>query len=316
MALEPREKKLAAVVAALGLVTVAWLGRQSFDEAMQLRRGQIESLTKEVQKKRLFIARAGLDNERLATWEEKSLPRDAELARSLYQNWLVGTVDRAQLTQVNVEPGRSTQLRGIYTKLPFTLRARGTLAQVAAWLATFYRADHLHQLRDVSLQPALDGGGVQLTAGIEALAVDDATRADTLNTTTGSKLDEARGTELAQAIVARNVFAPYVPPPPAVPPKIAVEAIPPAPPAFDPAKFTFLTSIIFVDFKPQAWLNVRPTNQLLKLSVGDAVEVGQFSGKLVRIGDQEIEIDSAGKRRIVSLGKSLGQAVELPAAPL
>lgn len=318
MALQPREKKLAAIVAVLGVVVVVWLGLQSFRGAVDLRQGQIDALERDVQKKQLLMARARAESSRLAAWEVRSLPRNTVSAVSLYQSWLVGIVDRAQLTQWNIEPGRATKVPGAYMKLPFSLRARGTLAQTVAWLASFYRADHLHQLRDLSLQPTADGSGIQITANIEALAMDDATRADELSTSPGVRVDEARGKELAAAITARNVFAPYVPPPPPPPPPTAVVEAPPAPPppAFDPSKFTFLTSIIFVQAQPQAWLYVRPTNQLLKLNVGDAVAVGGFTGKLVRIGDQEIEIESAGKRRVVGLGKSLGQAVELPAAPL
>ncbi len=116
------------------------------------------------------------------------------------------------------------------------------------------------------------------------------------------------------AIVERNLFAAYVPPPPPPRPRETTVAAPPPPPAFDPAKYTYLTSIIEVDSRPQAWLNVRPTKQTLRLFVGDGITVGKFSGKLVRIADKEIEIESDGKRRVVALGKSLDQAVELPAA--
>lgn len=317
MALQPREKQLAIAVGALVTLLVVWYGVTGYFDAVALRQGQIDALTAEVGKKQVLARRARVADERLARWAERSLPRNPDAAASAYQSWLTDIAETAGLTQAHIEPGRSTKLVGLGVKLPFSFRARGTLAQTAAWLAAFYRADHLQQLRDLTLQPSPDGSGIQITAGIEALAMESAPRTDTLGTATGARLDEARGTELVAAIVKRNLFAPYVPPPPPPPPPTAVVEAPPPPPpppAFDAAKFTFLTSIVFVQSQPEAWFDVRPTNQLLKLKQGDAVEVGQFKGKLVRIGDREIEIESEGKRRVVALGKPLGLAVELPAA--
>jgi len=319
VALQPREKKLAIAVGVLAALFVVWYGWSSYTEAVTLREGQITALSSEVRRKQNLVAHGRTADQRLNAWAERSLPNNPDAAASAYQSWLIGIADDAALTQTHVEPGRTTKLPGLYVKLPFSFRAKGTLAQASTWLAAFYRADHLHQLRDLSLLPSADGSSVTLTAGIEALAMDSAPRVDTLNTATGARLDEARGAELAAAITKRNLFAPYVPPPaPPPPPTTVVETPapppPPPPPAFDPAKFTVLTSIVFVKSEPEAWLDVRPTNQLLKLKIGDAITVGQFKGKLVRIGDREIEIDKDGKRQLVSLGKALDQAVELPAA--
>lgn len=320
MALQPREKKLAITVGALLALVIVWYGWSTYADAVKLREGQIGALSTEVRRKQTLITLGRIDADRLAEWADRSLPSNPDAAASAYQSWLIGIAETAGLTEVHIAPSRTTQVPGLYVRLPFSFRARGTLAQTAAWLAAFYRADHLHQLRDLSLQPSADGSGLTLTAGIEALAMESAPRVDTLATTSGVRLDEARAAELAAAITKRNLFAPYVPPPPPPPPPTAVVETtpppppPPPPPAFDPAKFTILTSIVFVKSEPQAWLDVRPNNQLLKLKVGDAVSVGQFRGTLVRIGDREIEVDSDGKKQIVALGKALGHAVELPSA--
>lgn len=320
MALQPREKKLAIAVGALLALVVVWYGWSTYSDAVRLREGQISALSSEVRRKQTLINLGHVDNQRLAEWAERSLPSNPDAAASAYQSWVIEIAENAGLTQSHIAPARVTKLPGLYVKLPFSFQAKGTLAATSAWLAAFYRADHLHQLRDLSLQPSPDGSSLTLTAGIEALVMDDAPRIDTLGTASGARLNEARGAELAAAITKRNLFAPYVPPPPPPPPPTTVVEAPPAPPpppppppSFDPAKFTILTSIVFVQAEPQAWLDVRPTNQLLKLKVGDPVTVGQFKGKLVRIGDREIEVETDGKRQLVSLGKALGQAVELPA---
>jgi hypothetical protein len=304
MALQPREKRLAVIVAVLAVLMVGWMMFGGVRTAFENRRKTIGALELDVRKKQLQVGRAAQTVDRFKEWERRSLPRDRDIARSRYQSWLVASLDGARLGKVQVEPGRMTPVRDVFVKLPYSVRAEGTLEQTARWLADFYRADHLHAVRDLSLQPSRDGRTLQIMALVEAIVLPDTPRKDQLVETTGSRLSEADADAAVKAIVARNFFAAYVPPPPPRPPERVVEA-PPPPPKFDESKHTVLTSIIFVDAAPQAWLNVRPTQQLLKLREGDSIEVGAFKGKLVRIGEREIEIDREGKHVVVALGTAL-----------
>jgi hypothetical protein len=316
MAMQPREKRLAIAVGCLGLVLLVWLVFGSVAEAFRIRQTQLDALTTEVQKKQFRMAEMGLVLDRYADWEHRSLPRDRELARSLYQNWLVATLADAKLENVQVDPGRTVQLRDVYLKLPFTVRAQGSTAEIVRWLASFYQADHLQQIREFALQPIGKAGDLQMTATIEALSLPEADRKDKLTESSGMRLDEERAKTAQQTIVDRNLFAPYVPPPPPKPPIVVKTTPPPPKPKFDEAKYTFLTSVVSIDGEPQAWLTVRPTKQLLKLRTGDDVKVGLFDGKLVRIGPTEIEIEQDGKRRKVTLGKSLGEATDVAVGDL
>jgi hypothetical protein len=307
MALQPREKRLAVIVAVLAALMACWLIVGGVRTAFENRRKQIAALSADIQKKQLQVRRAAGAVERFKEWERRSLPRDREIARSKYQSRLVAALDGAKLGKVQVEPGRMTPVRDVFVKLPFAIRAEGTLEQTMRWLAEFYRADHLHAVRDLSLQPSRDGRTVQVAALVEAIVLPDTERRDELVESTGSRLSQAEADAAIKTIVERNFFAAYVPPPPPRPPERVVEA-PPPPPKFDASKHTFLTSIIFVDAVPEAWLSVRPTNQLLKLREGEGIEVGPFKGTLVRIGEREIEIDREGKRVVVALGTALTPA--------
>ncbi|MGC3967662.1 MAG: hypothetical protein QM775_09905 [Pirellulales bacterium] len=303
---------MATAVGALAVLAVLVLGVQGYRGAVSLRQTQLNAARDELNKKQLSVIQAAAANLKLSDWEQQSLPRNREVARSLYQNWLVAELNKARLSQVTVDAGRGTQLRDVFTKQPFTVRARGRLESVSRFLTAFYKADHLQQIRDLALQPLADGSELQVTMTIEALVLNDAARLNALHDGVNPTWNQQSSDAAVKTIVERNLFAAYVPPPPPPPPPRESSPPPPPPPAFDPAKFTFLTSIISVDDQPQAWLNVRPTNQLLRLFEGDSISVGRFEGKLVRIGDREIEIEAAGKRRVVAIGKSLEQGVELP----
>jgi hypothetical protein len=317
MALNAREKRLAAVVGVLGVAMLLWLVVGRVAEAFRTRQSQLDALTREVQQKQFRMAAMGLTLERYADWESRALPRDRELARSLYQNWLVKTLADAKLDNVQVDPGRPLELRDVYLKLPFTVRAQGSTTEIVGWLASFYKADHLQQLRELSLQPIGKAGDLQLTATIEALSLPEANRTDKLTELAGGRLSADSAKTATKTIVDRNLFAAYVPPPPPKPPAPVVKTTPPPPkPKFDEAKYTFLTSVVAADDALEAGLTVRPTKQLLKLRTGDDIQVGQFAGTLVRIGAKEIEVEQDGKRRVIALGKSLGETADVAVGDL
>lgn len=99
------------------------------------------------------------------------------------------------------------------------------------------------------------------------------------------------------------------------PPRPAPVATAPPPPKFDTAKFTFLTGVIGTDVEgeSEAWLQVRTTGQMLKLRAGADFDVGSLQGKIVHIGEQEIEIETAdGKRLVVYVGENLRDALPAP----
>ena len=71
------------------------------------------------------------------------------------------------------------------------------------------------------------------------------------------------------------------------PPKVTPRAVPAV---FDLAKYTFLTAVVAVNGKPQAWFHNRPQGKLYKLFKGDEFEIGAFRGKIELIQDRTVEI--------------------------
>lgn len=82
----------------------------------------------------------------------------------------------------------------------------------------------------------------------------------------------------------------------------------PGPPAFDSAKYTFVTGIVEVNDRPQVWLTDRTAGQLIKRFEGETIEIGPFKGTIVRIHERKVEIDSEGTRFTVQYGQSIGDA--------
>ncbi len=85
----------------------------------------------------------------------------------------------------------------------------------------------------------------------------------------------------------------------------------PPPPGFDVARFTFLTAVVMVNGRPEAWLYNRPEGRMLKLHTGDTLEVGSFRGKVGRIEAESMEIHTGQQIVRIGLGSHLRAGVKV-----
>jgi len=292
--MQKREKILAGVV---GIALAAFGGKALFDRMLQsplqARHDKIERLEKEIAKKEQILSRARDATRQLETWEAQSLPADAARARSAYQNWLLELVAGAELSRPHVDSGEIVSKPGVYEKIPFTVRGRGTLEQLTRFLHSFYSADHLHQIQRLGITPIPNTNELELSLAIEALVLPGATRQEQLSKNPAKRLvGPAR--EDYEPILARNLFGDG------------------GSSAFDAADFAFLTAILDSNGLPEAWLTLRTTGEVLKLRQGDSFEVGQFRGNVAEILDQDIVVNSDDERWLITLGENLSQATALP----
>ncbi len=148
MKLKKREKVMlvvvAGVIAAAGLTLFFMTGDSRSDEALLKEQ---ENLKVELDKKQREKRQAEDDDRRLADWKKRSLPSNASIARSLYQDWLRVLCDRAGLHGWSVHSEETESHLKIYTRIPFSIHAGATLPEILNFLYGFYSAGHLHQIR-------------------------------------------------------------------------------------------------------------------------------------------------------------------------
>lgn len=82
----------------------------------------------------------------------------------------------------------------------------------------------------------------------------------------------------------------------------------PKPPAFDTAKFAFVTAIIQEGDVGQVWINERSTGKSQKLKIGDDVKFGSVTGKVSRIDPTGVEVESGGSKFFAKVGQNLAAA--------
>jgi hypothetical protein len=285
------------LIAALAMLLVAYAGDwmwTAVTEPLRSLRQKRQSLEKELDKRTTELAQARKAAKMLAVWEKQSLPSDPQIARSVYQAWLLQLVGRVGLANPAVDSTQPSEKNGYYS-MTFSLQARGPLEKWTRFLYDFYRAGHLHQIRSMSITPLGKEEQLDIVLAIEALILPDADRSDRLSEEVSDQLAFSRLSDY-QPIVLRNLFS------------ITAKA--------DPMDQTYLTAIHYVNAVPEAWFTLRgesdPDRAVVKLRLTQNMVVGQFSGKVVEIADDGVVFQSGGERWLLGLGENLGQAFALP----
>lgn len=289
-------KRKILLFVALGAFLVFYAGEWLLDTVLRGPLEQRQALTRRLEKKiedsKKELSKARTAGKRLDEWQKVSLPSDPQVARSLYQAWLLELVNHVGLADPNVNSSEPANRKGQFYVLAFSIRGRGSIDTMTRFLFEFYRAGHLHQIRSLNITPLQKTDELDLAISIEALALPGSDRKDSLSKETSDRLVSDR-IDNYRSIVDRNFFA--------------------VGGGIDPIDQTFLTSVVTVDGKPaEAWFSFRSTDELEKLNVGDHLKVGQFSGRIVEINGSDVILQSEGQRWLLTIGESLTDAFALP----
>lgn len=327
MALQKREKILAALVGALSLALVAWIGAGPMGPSKDELRRSYEKLSQEVAEKQKRVDSIQRKTaKRLAEWNRRSLPSNPEIARSLYGSWLGKILKEAGLSEIQLEPGDTRNQARIYTSISMVVRAQGTLDQLTTFLHRFYSAGHLHRIRRLELKRFENGKKFEFILTVEGLALATADRRDRLTDVTltlGNLQDYQnilvrRLMESNRYVDGLGIFTPYSPPPP---PTVVREErkseppppppTPPPPPAFDHAKYAFLTAVTEVAGKPQVWVHARTKGETYFLHEGDSIHIGTIQATVYQIDlpTRSVQILVNGRTYLVRHGQTLYEAV-------
>jgi len=286
-----------------------WLVKNLLQGPIERAGQRTERLREEIKEREDGLARARKAAKQLAVWRTQSLPSNTEVARSLYQAWLVELVDYVKLGNPSVNSGEPVSRRGLYQTIGFSVRGRGTLQQLTELLFVFYRTDLLHQVRSLSIIPLANSDQLDLSISIETLVLPDvepeapkgateeerqATIFEDFRQRAGRDSDRLASVALTDyaPIVRRNLFG------------IGGEP--------DPTDHTYLTAVSSVDGEPLAWFTVRTSGEILKLRKGGSFEIGQLNGTIAEIEGSDVIIEADGERWLLTLGESLTDASALP----
>ena len=294
---------------ALGLVAVVFFGdmgyRKLYEQPAADRERSKEQLEKRLDSAKLELAEAKLASRQLEELELKSLPWDAEMARSRYQAWLLQLTTDAKLLNTSVDSGDPVSITRtdrktkrsveMYKKFTFSVRGRGDLGQVTRFLYDFYRGGHLHKIRSMSLNPIGAGQQIDLSVSIEALALPDADREAELTTLVSEDLAQTNVRDY-QFISRRNFFGQGG--------------------AASAWKDIELTAVTFdVHGVGEAWFKVGAERETRILPVGQVLAMPSFDLRVVKLDEVEAIVDVDGQLLRMAIGQSLADATPVTDLP-
>lgn len=311
-----REKNLAMAVGAILVfwgVGAAW---DSYREALDRRRAAVDSARSSLESARLeerYARRAALRE--LPAYQTRSLPANPEEAQQAYRSWLVDELEAAGLEFDDLVLSEKRP-RDYSTTLGYSVKAEGDLEAVTRFLYGFYETPLLQKLTSVKLAPR-EGGRVQLTFTVQTLALAGADLSSGVPEGDSGRPSLRSADAYVASLAGRDFFRPYVPPPPPRPPRPprrVVERPPPPPlPKFDDAAHAYVTGIVQSGDSLQAWVTVRTTGEVLRLSAGDDFQIGLLDGSIESVTSRALVVRTDEGRFATPLGSHLRDGVPVGA---
>ncbi len=296
-----REKTL---IGAVAVAVVAWGGSKaatSYRETLERNTSQKTEAEQALNEAKVSVRRGEHARRQLNEWADRSLPRDRDIAESLYEDWLRAQITGAglELTQLSdrTAAGRNAQ----YSELSFEYRGSGTLEQLADFLFRFYSAPHLHRISAATITGADAGKKLNLSMAVNALVLPNATRADKLAEGEPRKL---AGTldEYRKRLTSRNLFVAYTPKATDKGDGVAAK--------------NRVSGFTYESDGWVMWVQNEDSKEIKRVAKGDDVDYGKVKGKVVEVSGRNAVIETADGRKEIRIGQKFSEAmpVEAPAA--
>jgi len=211
-AMSKREKTLAAAVGLLLLLAGGYYLFGRIEAGLRKRRGEVAKAEAEIGRMKMVVKQGERAQERIEAYQGRSLPPNRELARSLYQSWLLEQVEKVEFDMPDVK-AVSTRRHRSYDCLTFSIKGKGNLRQLVQFLYQFYTADYLHRIWRLRIDPIKETRDFDLTFTIEALILPGAKPRDSLGDSKSNRLAWKELSDYTDVILTRNLFSPANKPP-------------------------------------------------------------------------------------------------------
>ncbi len=298
-----REKILSAAVAAMVALWGLSQGWGKYQAALSKNLRQQQTIAQELSEARTATARGRRAQQKLRQWQRQSLPTDADIAKSLYQDWLQQQLTAAGLKVKELSTRSPRSGSASYQQFSFVVSATGTLEQFTNFLYEFYQAKHLHRISHTELLPSEDRKSLKtISLTIDALSLAEGSRKDQLAKGSSEAIGQPLE-KLRDSIVGRNLFATYEPPQE----KNSTESA-----DSDAAQAKF-SGFNYGEGGWQMTVRMEKSGKVYYFREGDKIKIGSFRGTLKKLdGDRRRAVISTSSGSVqFQLGQTLAEAQPL-----
>ena len=206
--LSPRDRVLGLAGGGLAVLVLLFFAWSWYSGQIASRETRLATLNTEILKKERKVLLGKKAVKQLHEFRARSLPSDADVARSVYQKWLLALAGDSQLTDLNVAAGSTRPVQGVGHVLTFNVKGEATLPQVVTFLEGLERNHYLHRISRLSLKPLPNSKILDVSLTLEAMTIEKADATTTMPVVTEQRLTRATVAEYLTAICNRNLFGP------------------------------------------------------------------------------------------------------------
>jgi hypothetical protein len=153
----------------MAVMIVGYFSYESLSSSLDARSCGVSDAESQLESKAKKLSQAKRAVKRLKEYQAKSLPSDGELARSLYQNWLLERLEKAGFRDVKLGVLGARSRVDAFQLHTFNVGCRGNLKQLTVFLHELYSVDRLQRVRRLSLKPIPDTKDLDVGFTVEAL---------------------------------------------------------------------------------------------------------------------------------------------------
>lgn len=206
-----RERFLAIAVGGLMLAIGLQWAFTKHRTAVKQRTNLITNLEQQKQRLQEELLQGAYADRQMGEYVIRSLPSDAERAKSDYQKWLLDLVQTHGIANAVVDPTTSIPMGDLYERYGFSLTGKASLPQVTSLLHDFYAKDYLHRVMKISVTPSRTGD-LTLKMDVDGISLKSAPKTNEPSKQTSWKVNPEIA-EYRDAVLNRNFFSPPNEPP-------------------------------------------------------------------------------------------------------
>ncbi len=203
-----REKYLAIAVGGLLVAMLGFFAYSSWSKKITEAKTEQLNLETAIGDKEARVA-AGLQAfQKLQEFRRRSLPADAEVARSQYKAWLLDLAEKqVKLDDPQVSSGSIGRKGDAYQRVTLGVSGEGTLEQLTDLLYRIYTTDFVHHVRSLDVQPIEDSRKLKIQLSLDALVVNGTEASDSLKPQPSALAEQKSLEYFLATILERNLFA-------------------------------------------------------------------------------------------------------------
>lgn len=209
------------LLAGVGLLAILYVGdyvyRTYIEEPSRKANADLDRLDKQLREAADSQLIAKKISQKMEGYSGRSLPYKPDVARSLYQDWLLKLLEQHEMTGISIDASAPVAIeiksrtnkkknRLIGYRIAYTVHGKTSLPRWVQWVKDFESSGHLHKLKNLTLIPLGNGNEIDANMTIEAVSLQAAEREDQLTPWVRDPQQEPSASLLA-SFVQRNIFA-------------------------------------------------------------------------------------------------------------